>query len=372
MPNPGDKMPDRRQPPDPETLIDPKTGRRLYARPDWVPQGAAARILRVLVAHHQLTVPLVSYALQGERIEHGRQKGRQAQFTPSHCGHVLTKLWRYGFVRRYYRPVEPGLGSAANVYLPTSAGAKLVLEPQDWLRERKKIANRAAHPSTRYEHGLGIAQFRLMWQRGAPAQADLFDTETWWSDRELQFTVRVDTVDAARCDRRDCPHWPHRHISPDAAVLAAILPKADDPKDEGYFKPLFVEVETTHKNYARLRAHFRAYRDLVTDERTHKDQVVKVIEQQTGIVPAFGAVVFLTPTEVEAERLCRFAYDVLEIGTKKTPLFWFGSLDQFTQARVRGNLRTGKQVTERVMAPPETLFQPVFRNVRGERGAFIV
>jgi len=322
-------MPDRRRRPDPDTLTDPKTGRRLYARTDWVPEkgSGAGRILELLVDTHNITVPLAAYALQGETA------GRSA-FTPSHVGHTLTKLWRYGFARRFFRPVEPGRGSAAYVYLPTSAGAKCVLDPADWLRERKRIANRAANPATRYEHALGAVQLKIMWRLGSPAMAHLFETERWWPDRGLEFIVRVD----------------HENIklAPDQTALI-------EHKSGDFYRPIFFEIETAHKNYARQRQRFEGYRALVT---TNADIAAHVIEGETGIVPVNGVVVFVTPTAEEAERMRRFAASVLQLGKKRMPEFWFGSFDQF--------------VNRGVFLPPAALFESRFRNLRGEAGALIV
>ncbi len=338
MPKTGTRMPDRRRPPDRETLIDPKTGKVLYAgKADWQPGATGRRILELLYRYHHMTPRLLAYALE-----------REGEIGDSHVRHQLTRLWRYHFVERFPRLTESGMGSQENVYVPTTLGARLVVDPSDWPAVRKQVAGRVAKPLVRPEHALGLAQLRLMWELAAPKFERIFQTEAFWSDKEYAFKPRVDQKEV--------------YLAPDATVL--IAHEAGD-----YYKPIFLELETTHKNYERLRQRFRAYRELVL-ERPEIAQ--RQIEKRTGIVPEKGAVLFLAPTAKEAERLRSFAAQVLEVPKRKAPEFWFGSLDALSKPRERVDATTGRVSVERVLLPPETLFGPVLRNLHGKVGRLVV
>ena len=230
-----DRMPSRTRRPDPENL------------PDWEPGRSGLRILRLLQRYRYLTSELV-----GMLYEHEQGKGS------SQVRHHLTQLWRHGLVERFYRPAERG--STQYVYALSVAGAHLVLPDEEWAEQRRRIYN-LGRTKKDYEHLLVISLLQVLWDLGSPEFSDLFGTVTYWLDKDgdaehvrNRFAVKLDGKTEA--------------VKPDTTVLLLL-------KERRFLRPIFFEIERTHKNYERTRRRFRVYDQLLGPQQAAAGAVFK-------------------------------------------------------------------------------------------------
>jgi hypothetical protein len=318
-----DKMPSRTTPPERGEL------------PPWDPGGSALAILRLLYRYRYLTSELL-----GMVYEH--EQGRGA----SQVRHHLTQLWRYGYVLRFYRPAERG--STQYVYALSVEGAHLVVPDEDWPVERRRVYNRARGRRD-YEHLLAVSLLQVLWDLGSPQFDELFRTVAYWVDKDgdaehvrNSFTVQLERERGT--------------VRPDTTVLIA-------HRARGYYRPVFFEIERTHKNLDRTRQRFRIYDELLTKQHA---AAAAVFKREVGKVPEKGMAVFVAGNWRHAEALRQVARNTLgldERGKKTTPDMWFTSLEEFFVER------DGR---EEILPPPALFERPIAVNLAGVRGRLVV
>jgi len=319
-----DKMPSRKTRRSPEELA------------HWDPGASGLRIVELLREYRYLTPTLLALVYASER-------GRGA----SQVRHHLRKLYDHEFVERYYRPAEPRTGSYEMVYTLALKGAHLIVPTEEWASERRRIYN-LARPRGDYEHLLAVSLLRVLWQLGAPEHDQLFRTAAYWVDKEgdrehvrNSFTVRVGGGRAT--------------VRPD--TTAVILRRL--PTGKLHYRPVFFEIERTHKNLVRTRERLLAYRALLTSQH---EVVARVVEKEVGYVPLNGQLVFITAHYEHALSLWRTARGVFGLegrSTKVVPDVWFLPLTSLFEKDADGR--------ERII-PPAALFErPILFNLESRR-----
>ena len=314
--------------------------------PPWQPGLAARRLLELLREYRYITP-----GLAGMVYEHRHGRGRW------NVHHELTRLWRYGYAERFFRPVE--WGSSQHVYALSVDGAHVVVDPKDWRVERRRVYN-VAKQKANYEHALAVTLLHVLWVVGSAGQANLFGTVHIWQDKDgdrdrvrNRFIARVDSEDVA--------------IDPDLTVLIA-------HQERDYYRPYFFEVERSHKNYDRLRRRLRAYEYLLSKKG---EQVVQdVFQRETGIVPERGMAVFVAQDRGHAERLRTSAKRIVGADTE----LWFTSLEQLLEVKTRMKKdgtayvhRNGEPQEQEVPIPPASFFtRHLLTALDGKRGQLVV
>lgn len=317
----------------------------------WVPGPAARRLLERLVAYRYLTRELLEVL-----VEH--QVGRGAGEVRNH----LTRLWRYGFVERFFRPTEHGLGSRQYVYAATGEGARLVLgdgeawEGAKW-RVRKLLKRRRD-----YEHPLAVSLVHVLWDLGQEAAfPSLQATVQYWEDKEGQergvpknrFRVTVGGRQVT--------------VDPDSTILTARQGRTD----RRFFRPLFLEVERSHKNTDRRVQRFRAYAELCGPQRGVADAVFAKELGKPEFRGQNGQVLYVVPGERERERYRELAAETVGKGST-APEFWFLALSDLFETRIEGDLRTGRQREVSNLIPPAEFFTREHAvRLDGKRGTII-
>ncbi|MBN1611389.1 MAG: replication-relaxation family protein [Polyangiaceae bacterium] len=330
-----DKMPSRFRRPDRKTL------------PPWEPGRSSRRILEILDTYRYLTTDLVGLVYAAENPS-GRGKW--------HVRQELSKLWKYGYVERFYRPAE--WGSNQFVYALGVDGARLVIEPGDWPDERRRVYNVARQKSD-YEHALAVALFHVLWRVGSPSRADLFDTISVWQDKQGD-RDRVVNEFKAQVGEDEVS------VQPDLTILYG--------HRKGYTRPLFVEVERTHKNVARLRRRLAAYGYLLSAKG--EGAVDQVFQREHGITPQRGMALFVCADTGAAERLRALAKTVVSADTE----LWFTSIERLLERKPRTKAdgtphldRHGQPQKHDVPISPEAFFaRDILVALDGKRGKLVV
>lgn len=305
-------------------------------------------MLRHLLRYRVLTRELLEILYAAER-------GRGGTKVREH----LTNLYRHAYVERFFRPTDYGQGSRQYVYVIRPEGMELVVDPEEWGRVRPRV-HKLLKPRRDFEHGLAVSLVHVLWDLGAQEQAEQLRTYLFWQDKEGEekgtpknrFTVRVDRKPVV--------------IDPDSTVLTA-------QKGEGdwYARPLFFEIERTHKNTERLTRRFRAYQELVGDQAVLADRVFGR-EVKKDIFPAErGMVVFFGADHRHRDRLRDLAVETVGKG-RGAPEFWFVSLDDLFDTRTEADPKTGKERRiETIMPPPEFFRRELAVRLDGRRGTLL-
>jgi hypothetical protein len=322
--------------------------------PPWQPSSSTRRILEYLLEYRYLTSEMLAYIYETEH-----KQGR------AYVQKQLTRLWRYGFAERFYRPTDkPGWGSSQYVYTLSVDGAHLAIDPEDYDDERRKVYNRA-QPKATYEHPLAVALLQILWNLGSPAQDGLFTTRTLWQDKEgtgketwNHFEAPVGEEGAAVS------------VEPDMTVLIA-------HQEREFYRPYFFEVERTTKNHERRRRRFRAYEHLLSKAgATHVGQVFKKHIDLAEHWPAAGMAVFVAADAHDAELQRRLALRTVPHDTE----LWFTSLDRLLESKQRrapdGRLRLGRNnqpLEVEVPIPAAEFFtRDILTALDGKRGRLVV
>jgi hypothetical protein len=314
--------------------------------PPWEPGRSALRILGILREYRYLTTDLVALAYEAAH-DRGKYQVRQQ----------LTKLWRYGYVERHYRPAE--WGSSQYVYTLSVDGARLVIDRKDWPYERHGVYN-LAKVKRDYEHQLAVALVHMLWNLGSVSQDKLFLTAEAWHDKQGT-PDRVVNEFAADVDGQDVK------VQPDLTFLIGHQRKS-------YYRPYFFEIERTHKNWERIRRRFRAYGYLLGSKG--EKAVAEIFERELGIVPERGMGVFIGADKAHAERLRFMARREVKPDTE----LWFGSLSDLfeTKPSLRADGkphldRHGNPKEVEVPIPSEAFFErELLRNLDGKPGRLVV
>jgi len=316
-----EKMPSRRMRPPATTL------------PAWVPGSSGLAILRLLYRYRYLTSELLGMLYEDER-DRGASQVR----------HHLTELWRYGYVERFFRPAERG--STQYVYVITGKGARAVF-PEDWAADRFRIQN-LARPRGDYEHLLAVSLLQVLWDLGKGSIADRIVEKAYWVDKEgdathvrNRFTVKLDGKATS--------------VKPDTTVLIT-------NRARGFSRPIFFEIERTHKNHQRTRERFRIYGELLGAQHAAAGAVFK---RETGKVPEKGAAVFVGAHQRHAEALRAAALEALGLegrGATAMPEMWFTSIDAFFEER---------DGEERIISPAALFTRPLAISLAGKHGTLI-
>lgn len=322
-----ERMPSRTRRPDPESL------------PDWQPGKSGLRILELLLQYRYLTSELA-----GLLYEHERGKGA------SQVRHHLTKLWKHGLVERFYRPAERG--SSQYVYALSVAGAHLVLPDDEWAEERHRIYN-LVKAKRDYEHLLVVSLLQVLWDLGSPEFSGTFKTASYWLDKDgdaehvrNRFAVKLDGKTEA--------------VKPDTTVL--LLVQHGEEKKR-FLRPLFVEIERTHKNFERTRRRFRVYDQLLGPQQTVSGSIFK---KEVGFTPMNGMAVFIGANERHVASLRAAARNALQLETrpkKSWPDFWFMALTDLFEER------DGR---EEIINPADLFARDIAVNLAGKRGRLVV
>jgi hypothetical protein len=350
------EIPSRYARPDPAKLAaagkDPKSVQAARKAVAWKPARAGLQILEILYEYRYLTADMLALIYDA---------ANQGGFYTVRS--LVTKLWRAGFIERHFRPA-PEYGSSQFVYTLTIKGARTVIPSKDWPSEAKAMENLARHKSN-YEHALSTSLVRLLWNLGCDQFAETFTTEEIWRDLEGDAEhTRNEFI--AEVDGREVP------VRPDTTVLIA-------HQKRDYNRPIFFEIQRTHRNLARLRQRLLAYEYLLSAEGEHVVQ--DVFERELGIVPSRGMAVYIAATEHDAQRLRDFAAGFIHARTE----LWFSSLDKLTERRPKrrkdGSLylrqRSGfpdaQPVPEAVPISPTAFFREnLFTALDGKIGKLII
>lgn len=330
-----DKMPSRFRRPDPKTL------------PPWEPGRSALRILELLDTYRYLTTDLVGLVYAAQNAS-GRGKW--------HVRQELSRLWKYGYVERFFRPAEWGSNQFA--YTLSVVGARRIIEPGDWPDEKGRFYN-WVRQKTDYEHALAVSLFHVLWRVGSQSQAHLFETISVWQDKQGD-RDRVVNEFRAQVGEDEVP------ILPDLTILYG--------HRKGYTRPLFVEVERTHKNLARLRRRLGAYGYLLSAKG--EGAVDRVFEREHGITPQRGMTLYICADQGAAERLRMLAKSVVSADTE----LWFTSLDRLIEQKLRTKAdgtphldRHGQPQRYEVPIDPEAFFaSDILVALDGKRGRLVV
>jgi len=316
-----DKMPSR------------KERRPRHALPPWQPGQSARLILEILYRYRYLTSELM-----GIVYEHDRGRGA------SQVRHHLRQLFDYGLIERFHRPAERG--STQYVYTLSVEGAHLVVPDEDWPLERRRIYNRARGRHD-YEHLLAVSLLQVLWDLGSPLLEDAFRTAAYWVDKDgdaehvrNSFTVRVEGKAVT--------------LRPD--TTAVILQRRDG---QVFYRPVFFEIERTHKNLERTRQRFLAYHALLTDQHA---VVSKVVKKELGQVPLNAQLVFVAAHHDHALSLWRTARTCLGLdgrGRNQVPDIWFVPLTSLFERDATG--------AERIIPPPALFQREIAFNLESHR-----
>lgn len=328
------------------------SGRRSRPRdpkdPDWQPGKSAVRILQLLTEYRYLTTMLLGYAYTA-RYGRGTYQVRNE----------LRKLWEHEYVEKFWRPTVTGYGSQQQVYVPTLKGAKAVLPKEHWPRFRKQIETRARQPLASFEHALAVVLLQVIWDAGKASQGSVFTEVAYWTDRAYG-PKGIQSRFAVKLGGRRHP------ISPDTTALV-YLARIDR------YRPLYFEIERSHKNDERTRERFRAYAELVGEQA---DAAEDVFEKHLDIVPVAGQVVFLGGDAGHAERLRAAAadeFDVENASKGDIPNFWFLSLDDLIEQRYEGKIGSPKTRLRESIIDGEAFFtRELAVHITGKRGPLLV
>lgn len=318
-----DRMPSRTRRPDPDSL------------PDWQPGKSGLRILRLLQRYRYLTSELA-----GMVYEHEHGKGG------SQVRHHLTQLWRHGLVERFYRPAERG--STQYVYALSVDGAHLVLPDEEWSEQRRRIYN-LARAKKDYEHLLVVSLLQVLWDLGSPEFSGTFRTVAYWLDKHRdadhvrnRFAVKLEGKTEA--------------VKPDTTALVLL-------EERRFLRPLFFEIERTHKNYERTRRRFRVYDELLGPQQ---NVAAAVFKKEFGYGPMNGLAVFIGANDRHVASLRVSAWNALQLESrpkKRWPDFWFVALTDLFEER---------EGREEIIRPRELFARPIALNLSGQRGRLIV
>lgn len=334
-----EKMPTRKRRPSPSKL------------PPWQPGKSGRAVLQYLHRYRYLTSELAGLLYEAE---HGRGRYQARQ--------ELGKLWKYGYVERFFRPAD--WGSNQYVYTLSVEGAHVVVDPADWPEERRRIYNLAKKKAD-YEHALATSLIQILWNLGAPSQDATFVTVTDWADKAGRKDKVINEF-VAQVGREGV------RVQPDLTYLIA-------HRRRGYYRPYFFEIERTHKNYDRLRRRFLAYAHLLG---VGGEEVVQsVFERETGLVPARGMAVFVLADDRQAARMRDLALTVVKPNVE----MWFTSLERLLERRPRHRrdgspcYRTDPKSGERVPLMEELPIEPerfftdeLLVALDGKRGRLVV
>lgn len=314
----------------------PRNRRRpRHELPPWEPGASGRRILELLYGYRYLTSELIGMLYEAQR-------GRGA----SQVRHHLRQLYDYGLVEKFYRPAERG--STQYVYTLSVEGAHLIVPDEDWPSERRRVYNRTRGRQD-YEHLLAVSLLQVLWDLGSPKFERLFRTEAYWVDKDGD-AEHVRNSFTARLGRELAT------VRPDTTALIA-------HRARGFYRPLFFEIERTHKNLERTRLRFRVYDELLTKQHP---AVAEVFKREVDKVPEKGMVVFVAANRRHAETLRQVANNTLglaERGKKTTPDMWFTSLEELFV----------EQDGREEIIPPAALFErPIVVNLAGTRGRLVV
>jgi hypothetical protein len=291
---------------------------------------APLTVLRLLYRYRYLTRELLEPVYAAERGGRGERQLRDH----------LTQLWRYGYVERFYRPAESGWGSQQYVYALRAEGAHLVLPPAEWAVVRRRVHNRLRRRSD-YEHALAVSLVRVLWDLGAPTFADRFKTKLYWQDKEGEKAHPVNRFVVRLGSQRVT-------IDPDSTALVAF-------RERNYYRPVFIEVERTHKNAERLTRRFKAYEALLTDQRA---VATTVFQREAGISPEKGLALFVGADEAHRDRLLALARATVRPYTshRAAPEMWFLALTDLVDRHVAGDVQGGREIVRETLIPPADLF----------------
>ena len=283
--------------------------------PDWTPNGPGdQRLLRLLWHYGYLTRELAEYYV--------------AQRLGGSGGHVrnrLTRLWKYGYVQRFYRGTPPGGGSSQYVYALTREGARLVLTDEhfrsstaDPLTPTELKLKNLNKRKVNYEHTLATVIWRMVWELGIREVPEL-EHRAYWMDKEGDGSGEPRSSKNAFSVLVDGQRVP---IYPDATIWLAWKPSA---AHRGYFQPLFIEIERSHRNAGRSRTRFLAYEALLT---TGHDQVIDACRQHVDprITPERGIALFVGVDSDHRDRLRRAARTALTRSNLPMVFASFGEL----------------------------------------------
>lgn len=309
--------------------------------PPWEPAKSATTILELLLEYRYLTTELVALLYQARRampLDRGRDQVRKE----------LTKLWRYQLVERFRRPVD--WGRDQYVYTLSLAGGRLVVDPKDWSLVKPRIYN-LSREKQNYEHAIAVSLVRLLWELGSLSQMHLFETAAVWNDQAWDGSRVLNRFEADVAGEVVLVH-------PDLTVLLKHRPTTDFP--DGYFRPVFFEIDRSRKNHAALRRRFRAYAHLLGRGRR---TVQRAFARHEDVVPIGGMAVFVASDPEHAGRIRRLARD--HVGPRSQ--LWFTSIDRLLQT-VDG--RAGR--TEAPIAPAAFFREDLLTHLNGRRGKLVI
>jgi len=303
----------------------------------WRPGKAPRTVLGLLLKYRYLTRELLEPLYARERGGKGEGEVRNH----------LTRLYRYGYVERFFRPTEHGLGSRQYVYTVTGEGAREVLGAEEWEQAQWRIRKLLRHRRD-YEHPLAVSLFHVLWNLGCeekPAR-DGFRTELYWQDREGEGSPRdpMNRFEVRVGGKRI-------RIDPDTTVLLGVF-----HPEPGFYRPLFVEIERTHKNRERLQRRFRAYRELVAGQSRAADAVFGKALGKDRFRAEEGSVLFIAADQRHRDQLRQVAHETVGFSAKHGPDFWFLTLSDLFDVRIEGDLRTGDQREISNLIPSAELF----------------
>lgn len=300
----------------------------------WNPAGRGdLRVLKLLWRYGYLTREMAEYAVASG-----------VGGTGGHVRNRLTRLWRYGFVSRFYRATPPGGGSSQFVYTLTREGAKYILSEEHFRSSTKapmtptelRLKNLNKR-KVNYEHTLATILWRLVWDLGIRKVPEV-EHRAYWIDKEGDGSGEPRTS-----KNRFSVVVEGRKVTlyPDATVWLAWRPTE---AHSGYYQPLFIEIERSHRNAIRSRERFLAYEALVTHAHHH---VVDVCQRHVDarIVPAPGMVLFVGLDNDHRDRLRAAARQVI---SKNNLAMIFSSLTELFE--------DGHQA-EQLLSDPTRLFR---------------
>jgi hypothetical protein len=180
----------------------------------------------------------------------------------------------------------------------------------------------------------------VLWDLGAPAFSSAFTTVAYWRDREGEEkgspTNRFPVIVGGK----------KGYVDPDAAVLVAL---------KKFYRPIFIEVERTHKNRERLVRRFKAYEALLTDQ---EQSVLGVFEKSFDITPEPGLVLFLAANERHRDQLWELAAETVRPYSASHALeFWFLALTDLFDRRIEGKIGIVETQDVEAILPPAEFFR---------------
>jgi len=326
------------------------------ATQSWKPAQSGRRLLRIALRYGYLTRDLAALA-----YTHAHPRGVGA----SHVRDELTDLVRNGYLHRFYRPVDPRSGSRQYVYAASVKAAHLFDDEHHWTRSTLKQISNRANPHRDYDHQLGLALLRILWDAGSvpytdPAQPETyrFQTVAYW-DHPHTFSVRVASKRA--------------QVRPDTTIL---LYRHYEAENRRHHRRIHVELERTRKNLKRTDWRFLLYRELLADPQ---GQVARAIKAQAGVAPEQASALFIAADHEHMLQLLSSAETALNLErlkrqrrTKELPDLWFTSLDQIVRSDLQIDPRTGKEhLVETIIEPAALFTRPLCRNLLGQQGTIL-